>query len=238
MCCSVFLTPKRRYAMKRANREDEPKNFEEETSDWVKRCRATNWHRGGVIRHESQPYMMGEGFGNCLGLEGSKATIPKTEKQLQKEAEEELIDRLEMIEERKKREAKERSYRLIQVNLINRKRQDGSLHEGFRVFCLAWYKEDWEERSGVYGMPEGVDVALTQFGMLILVPVIEESDIAEGSQYGSYAKDRKAQRDMDGRKFWVKAEVKDAVLDVFGPVKWGRPLACRDLDQFGVKVDY
>jgi hypothetical protein len=188
----------------------------------------------GTIRN-SQPFMFGEGLGNNLGLDppkydtGWKAVRPKDD---------ELKDMLREEEERqeKKKAAvakgkKTRALNQERKSRLNAKLSAGELLDGQRIFLVSIPKDNFEERmrAAGYSLPEGLDVARTDFGMILLVPVVEADEAkAEGFTGSGF-------RDTDGRVFWIRSQVREILEFAFGRIQW-RPLRQEELTQFGVKL--
>lgn len=205
--------------------------------DFKGRCRMTNWNRGGIVPSEKKLFMLGEGLGSNLGLDGSKATIPKTRAENEEEGRCLLIEKVERAEERKRHRETEKRYTKLRERVLSRKESSGELMDGFRVFRVAWTKSDWEQRAAVLGgLPPGVDVAKTTFSLLVIVPILDESGVESRGFYPNMSK-KKLPRDADGRVFWVSPELKDQLSKIFGRIEWSRPLLKAELTQFGVKLD-
>lgn len=191
--------------------------------------RGTNWRKdGGPAPRTPRANMMGEGYGNSLLLDGPKYTAsgPVT-------PDEEPARKVRTPEERaesaaKARRTKERKAKLEVLKAA--KIEAGAALVGQRVFLLTFGYGDWDLRAKAYGgIPEGVDIAASQFGELLIVPVIEEE---EGKALGLTA----GFRDRDGRTFWVRQTYLDRVSQVFGKVEWRKPLTVKQVEEFGVRL--
>lgn len=196
---------------------------------------STNWHRNGegTIRRP-QPMMFGEGIGNEMGLERPKYTVWKTYEEVTDEdlaaiSAEEEIQRAERrkagvekarITREKNRKRKER---------IAEKVENGEMLGGQRIFRVDFSLGDWEERSKkLDGMPPAViDVAGTEYGVLLMVRVHEEED---GKKIGL----EEPMKDVMGRKFFLTLTDRERIESIFGRVDWRRPLTEREARQFGV----
>lgn len=103
--------------------------------------------------------------------------------------------------------------------------------EGQRLFYLSWQHDNWDARAARFGgLPEGVDVAHTDFGDLLLVPVIEQARAKELRLDGGF-------KDREGRPFWIGSDLRQQVERIFGRVKWKQPLTVREVtQQFGARL--
>jgi len=197
------------------------------------RDRSTNWNDSneGTVRRK-QPYMMGEGLGNNLGIDKPKYTYSERVEE---------VDEEERDFQRKVRRLKTQLTRRknkVRVESQKKAEEDGRWMTGQRIFALKRtydqnlnHGRDFETRSKrlKIQIPDGVDVAQTEFGMLLIIPVIEAE---EGWSKGL----GNPKKDPYGRNFWVSTEVKEAVQNLFGYVNWERPLTIPEAEQFGVKV--
>jgi len=194
----------------------------------------TNWNKDGsqLAKREKQPNMMGEGLGNNLGLDGPKYVAGKPYRTPEQEELEERELRLEKFKNRQMGSVKAQITRhknLATKNRIQQLLEDGKMIEGARVFFIEWPKDDWDIRAkNCGGMPEGVDISKTDFGNLVIVPVIEEE---EGKKMKL-----DLQVDPEGRKFCISFSVREKVDMIFGRVNWKRPLTIREVSQFGRRV--
>lgn len=101
---------------------------------------------------------------------------------------------------------------------------------GFRIYLIQWQKKKWWERLiNAGGMPEGMDLAHSEFGDLLIVPV-NELDFLETEAPEEPLVDRQ------GRKFWVPEATKEFVSRTFGAIQWSRPLTLEEMKQFGVRL--
>lgn len=202
--------------------------------DWRRVGRATNWHPRGEIKHEKQPFMFGEGVGNCLGLEGPKHTLDvKTQEAIEQGNREYAA---ELAAERKERRRREKDQRKSFQEVLASREASGAVLVDQRIFYTQWSRKDWEKRSALRGgLPEGVDVAYTEFGLLLMVPVIE-ADTAAKLGIDKKVPGEKQRRDSFGRPYWVQAEIKDFLSLVFGAIDWARPLSISEAKQFGVQI--
>lgn len=202
--------------------------------DWRRIGTATNWHKGGVIKHEKQPYMMGEGVGNSLGLEGSRYTLDA--KALEKIEESNREYFAELAVKRREKKVREADQLESFQKILASKEASGDILVDQRIFYTEWVRKDWEQRSKQYGgLPKEVDIAWSNFGILLMVPVIEEDTAAELG-IDKKVPGVKQRTDAFGRKFWIRAELKDLLGKVFGVIRWERPLSIQEAKQFGVKV--
>ena len=174
-----------------------------------------------------QPTMMGEGYGNNLLMDPPKYTVWTAPS-------EDVVPEVSTEDKRKKaaekaaatREAKRKHAAFVKARV-----ESGSTLFGQRVFLVPYTHDDWGERAErLGGLPEEMDIARTDFGHLILVPVIEET---EAKEQGIRAK---GFRDAEGRQFWVTAEYRTAIDNVFGRTQWERPLLPEEVAQFGVTI--
>jgi len=201
--------------------------------DWNRVGRATNWHRG-EIKHEKQPFMMGEGVGNCLGLEGPKYTRDAGTLAGIEEANRAYFS--ELSAKRREKKNRERDQRDSFQKILASREASGDILVDQRIFYTEWARKDWEYRAGLYGgLPDGIDLAFTDYGILLMVPVIEE-DTAEQLGINKKIPGVKTRTDPFGRQFWIQAELKDLLSKVFGVIRWERPLSIQEAKQFGVKV--
>jgi len=191
-----------------------------------KRDRSTNWNADpneGANR-KKQPWMFGEGLGNNLGLDGPKYMRTNVEVIPDATEEEKKLRRQLGAEKAKVTRAKNK-------RIKDRKRaleQQGELLVGQRIFRCKFSFDDWDRRAEVFGgLPEGVDVAGTDFGTLLLIDVIEESD---GKKLGLEC----PLKDPGGRRFFLPVSEREKIDSIFGRVEWERPLTEREARQFGV----
>lgn len=195
----------------------------------------TCWNGEGTVRRK-QPWMMGQGSGFdliCFGPDQctSRGTSPKDK---MKAAEQTLRKKIPGKKKPKPRRVQE----LELYQSIQRRVSEGKVPVGFRVFVIQWPKKKWWERmTNAGGMPDGVDIAHTPFGELLVVPVNEvkpsyQQHVLEGVIDGP----DKPFSDRDGRKFWVSEEFKAQISQIFGSVKWQQPLTLAEVEQFGVKL--
>jgi hypothetical protein len=186
------------------------------------------------MRGEKQPCMMGRGMGNCLGLEGPQYTLDAKRIYAIEEGQREFA--AEQRARSSQRRSREKESRMKLHEILASQEASGAVLVDQRIFYLDWYHEDWELRAHrVGGLPPGVDIARSKFGLLLLVPVIEE-DTAKKLGYLKDAKACGAPKDSTGRLFFVSAELKDCLSLLFGRVHWERPLTIPEAKQFGVKV--
>lgn len=198
----------------------------------MKASRATNWQRGGVVKKEKRPYLMGEGLGNCLGLDGPKYT--RDHATLMAIAEEDAVYFEELREVRKAIRKKEAAYRKSLKELLARKAAEGEVLVDQRIFYTEWYHRDWERRAEqVGGVPTGVDIARSPYALLLMIPVLE---VDTAKQRGIVIERIAQRRDSYGRPFWVLAELKQTLVYIFGSIRWNRPISLVEAGQFGVKV--
>lgn len=204
---------------------------DDEETVWLQ-DHSTNW--GKPIARPPQPNMMGQGVGNCLGLEASKATRWENSAEVRKREESERIEKAKRKEERGRRRAmiKEAAevFAIVRPLIEAHRIQKGEVMVGQRVFRCKFFHENFTTRAKQLGVeiPKGVDVALTPFGGLLVVPVLEDKFDQARSEYI---------KDTDGRRFQVAAEIKDKVSQIFGCVDWSRPLSTKETKEFGVVLD-
>lgn len=202
--------------------------------DWKRVGTATNWHKGGVIKHEKQPFMMGEGVGNCLGLEGPRYTLDAKTIEGIEASNREYFSELAL--KRRYKKNRERDQRDSFQKILASKEASGDILVDQRIFYTEWARKDWEHRANQYGgLPKEIDIAWTDFGILLMVPVIEEDTAAEMG-IDKKVPGVKQRTDSFGRQFWIRAELKDLLSKVFGVIRWERPLSIPEAKQFGVKV--
>ncbi len=182
----------------------------------------TNWNTDGSVRKTKRANMMGEGLGNSMGLDAPKFTRSYEPGELERieEADKEFRAGI-----RFKQSLRKKKYQLIDA-IFNEKLEtrirEGKLLYQQRIF-IAYPKDNWDIRAEkLGGIPDGVDIAESKFGHLLIVPVIE----TEESRYS----------DPYGRKFTIERNLRDRVNQIFGAVKWTRPLTLKDVEQFGVEV--
>lgn len=204
------------------------------SGDWARRCRATNWNPGGNIPQSKRPYLLGEGIGNRMGLDGPKYTQTSTAISRIEEGNEAY--QKELREERSQRRAVLREAKASLKEILKRNEQSGMALVDQRIFYLEYPNKDWEKRSKVFGgLPENIDVALSDFGMLLLVPVVEEAEAKEQG-FNKKVPGTKQRRDSQGRAFWVAAELKEVLTNIFGYVRWSRPITIKEAVQFGITI--
>jgi hypothetical protein len=127
---------------------------------------------------------------------------------------------------------KSREYRKNRLRQIQNQVKTGGMLDGQRLFHLAWQKKKWEVRVQQFGgMPEGVDVAYSSFGDLLLIPVIEKEEAKKmGLKDGGFI-------DRDGREFWIPLELRNKISQIFGCVRWAQALTVNEATtQFGVRL--
>lgn len=188
-------------------------------------------------RTKDRTSTMGEGMGNAMGLEGPKYDVGWTEVQPEPAAptDEEIAAAVAALQEKRKATAA-KSKRTRELNVARRAtlkaaEEAGKVLLGKRVFMVTEAFEDFDIRAKRFGgIPEGVDIARTEFCSLVSVPVIEAE---EGKKMGLDS----PRRDIDGRIFWIKADIIEQVATVFGGVDWRRPLTKNEVEkQFKVKL--
>jgi hypothetical protein len=178
--------------------------------------------------------MMGEGLGFSLGLEKTKAVPGKP---------------LGWYDDQKrleKKESRERSMKLAgrkalasfvqwkyNSEILPRKLENGECLIGQRIFLATWVSPKWDIKAKNVGMPEGVDVAHSEFGELLLIPVLEKQD---AEKLGINPKEDPPLKDVEGRPCWVATHVRERIEAIFGRVNWTRPLTIKEAEQFGVKI--
>lgn len=191
------------------------------------RCQQTSWHFDSCAKMP-RPNMMGEGLGSSTpGFAHDKTTRWTT---VGKEPEKESPPSPREIE---KAELKRRQKELQAAcrEMMQTKIAAGKVLEGYRVFLIPWPKTKWEEimkKAG--GMPVGVDIAFSEFGNLLLVPVQEL-----GLKPTKNDPERPVMLDREGRAFWIQRDEREKLNRIFGFVKWTQPLTSADMKQFGVK---
>jgi hypothetical protein len=183
----------------------------------------TNWRPDGLAPKVKRDHMLGEGIGNCLGLDDPKHTRNYCSGEF--EAIEEA-DQIYVAELRFKQSLQRRRNAVIKQRFqasLPEKVQAGKILVQQRIF-MAYPNPNWDARAErMGGIPEGVDVAKSAFGHLLLVPVIE----AKKSRF----------KDPYGLSFQIDPVVRDTVQKIFGAVKWTRPLTLDEVKQFGVEVE-
>jgi hypothetical protein len=196
----------------------------------------TNWNKNANehAAREKQPFMMGEGVGNNLGLDNSKAVPGKPigwhDEQKRLLAREAAAERAKQIPKKMFAKAIESRYR---SHHLPKKIQNGDVLIGQRVFLVDFLKKGSDKLLNNLGLPEGAHVAQTEFGHLVIVPVLETD---EALARGIDIKQEKGCKDVEGRPCWVAAEIKEKIEAVFGHVRWTRPLTIKEVSQFGVEV--
>lgn len=182
----------------------------------------TNWSPDGAVKHVKKDHMLGEGCGNYLGLDAPKHTRSYGPGELDALVEADL--RYEMGLKFKQSLRRQRNTAIQQRfrATLPEKISSGKILVQQRVFMA--YPKDWEKRAArLGGLPQGVDIAKSEFGHLILVPVIE----AKESSY----------KDALGRRFQIEPNLKQTINQIFGAVKWTRPLTLDEVKQFGIEVE-
>lgn len=183
----------------------------------------TNWRPDGLAPKTKRDHMLGEGLGPSMGLDGFQHTVSYEPGEL--EAIEEA-DQIYVAELRFKQSLQRRRNAVIKQRFqasLPEKVQAGKILVQQRVF-MAYPNSDWYTRAErLGGIPEGVDVAKSDFGHLLLVPVVE----AKKSRF----------KDPYGLNFQIDSDLRDIVQKIFGAVKWSRPLTLDEVKQFGVEVE-
>lgn len=171
--------------------------------------------------------MTGKGLGNNLGLDDPEYTVWKTPAQNNQERMLAAEEKAAQKEASLKKAAATRARNKAKKAILAAKMDRGELLSGQRVFLATWVRDNWDVAAENFGgIPQGVDIANTDFGHLLIVPVVEE-DEGEGLRF-------KRSCDPDGRNFWVRAEVKNSIQKIFGSVDWRRPLTMQEAEQFGI----
>jgi hypothetical protein len=162
-------------------------------------------------------------MGRDLGLDAPKYTRSYAPGEIERldEADEQYFAQLKFKEslQRGRNTAIRRRFKAKLPSLT----QSGKILVQQRIF-MAYPNKDWDvraERMG--GIPEGVDIANSDFGHLLLVPVVE----AEKSRF----------KDAYGLNFHVDPDLRETVQKIFGAIKWSRPLTLDEVKQFGVEVE-
>lgn len=183
----------------------------------------TNWSPDGQVKHTKRETMMGEGLGSSLGLDSPKHTRSYREGEIEMLEIADLQYREEMrFQQSLKRQKQNAITTRFQQNL-SAKVNSGKILVDQRIF-LAFPKKDWSSRAEkLGGIPEGVDIAMSKFGHLVIVPVIE----AKESTY----------KDSHGRSFQIDPTIRATVNQIFGAVQWTKPLTIEDARQFGVNLE-
>lgn len=196
----------------------------------------TNWNSDPTkgAKRELQPNMMGEGLGMSLGIEGPKGTPGRP------------LGWHDEQKRFKKSESRERSMKLAgrkafanfiewkyKTKILPKKVENGEVLIGQRIFLATWVNPKWDVKAKNVGMPEGVDVAHSEFGELLLVPVLE---LEQALQVGINPKEEPPLKDTEGRPCWIASSIKERIEAIFGYVKWTRPLTIKEAEQFGVKI--
>jgi len=199
---------------------------------------STNWNADtlAVIGKEKRPYLMGEGLGSSF-FSAPKYTVVRSSEEQEALEKAELEYKLEMkILAKRKRERMRKSEKALKKMLPDKIETSKVLvHQ--RIFHMTWARKDWETRANKCGgLLEGIDVAKTDYGRLLIVPVIEEEEAKDLGLLEEKVPKKRQLRDLDGRRFWVAAEIKEFVQRVFGSVRWNRPLSISEAEQFGVGV--
>lgn len=236
--------PKRRMdrrsakALKEAIDKGRVEKIRREQEEFKSRCRATNFTPSGDHPAKiKQPFMLGEGLGNRLNFCDPKYAVwePLQPEPTDREIEEARAEEERAREESKRarvekaRETRERNMR--KKALLESRIDKGKELYGQRIFIVTKFKHSWEVRSRKYGgVPDGVDLRLTDFGLLLMVPVIEED---QAKLFGMEKKT--GYRDREGRRYWVPLATKERVMKIFGGgVPWNSPLLMREvIDDFG-----
>lgn len=196
----------------------------------------TNWNKNPNehAAREKQPFMMGEGVGNNLGLDNSKAVPGKP---LGWHDEQRALRSRECREENMQKSMKKMFHKAIDMKYrshhLPQKMANGEVLVGQRVFLVDYLKKGSDKLLNNLGLPEGADVAQTAFGTLVIAPVLEKNDALER---GIDIKQEKGCKDIEGRPCWVAAEIKEKIEAVFGHVRWTRPLTIKEVEQFGIEV--
>jgi hypothetical protein len=196
----------------------------------------TNWNRDPTQHapKDKNPFMFGEGLGMSLGIENTKAVPGKP---LGYYDEQRRLQKLESKEYNSKNFSKKQHQNYIDwkyhSQILPQKIQNGDVLINQRIFLCDWIKPKWDSIAKNIGIPEGVDIAHTDFGDLLLIPVIEAND---ASKFGIDPKVVPPLKDVEGRPCWVAASIKERIEMIFGRVRWIRPLTIKEAEQFGVQL--
>jgi len=197
----------------------------------------TCWNGEGTVRRK-QPWLMGEGLGMSLpSFPSDKATCRGRPVLGDGEISDHRTPRKKSKKVRRKRSKRETAI----LSYFGRKKleSEGKYLIGQRVYHVPWPKKKWWERmQAAGGMPDGVDVAHTEFGDLVLVPVNETYDMVEALTEGKVdpLAPEKPLVDREGRSFWIPLELKERVARIFGAIRWRSPLMLAEVEQFGVRL--
>lgn len=185
----------------------------------------TCWNGEGTVRRK-QPWMMGQGSGfNQICFGPDQTTSRGRRPQVDDDEEREPRESSKVKPLRTKKQI-EQSMKLS----LARRVVAGNACVGFRIYLIQWQKKKWWERMiNAGGMPDGMDIAHSEFGDLLMVPV-NELDFLEREAPDEPLVDR------EGRKFWVAESTKDFVARIFGAIRWSQPLTMAELNQFGVRL--
>lgn len=218
------------------NLENESANTMPEYSKKPVQVHQTNWNKNPTqpIEKEKRAHMMGEGLGSSLGIENTKAVPGKP---LGYYDEQKRLQRVESKQERAKNAGKRQLHGYVawkyQTEILPKKLSEGAVLVNQRIFLCDWIKPKWDSIARNLGLPDGVDVAHTEFGELLLVPVIE---FLQGIEMGINPRETPPLKDIEGRPCWVAASIRERIEAIFGRVRWTRPLTIREAEQFGVQL--
>lgn len=196
----------------------------------------TNWSKDPTkhSQKEKQAYMLGEGLGSSLGIENTKAFPGKP---LGYYDEQKRLQKLESKQNSLKNSFKRKHSAYIewkyQTKILPKKISEGDVLINQRIFLCDWIKPKWDSIARNIGIPDGVDIAHTDFGDLLLIPVIE---FPEALQMGIDPKAVPPLKDVEGRPCWVSPTIKERIEMIFGRVRWTRPLTIKEAEQFGVQL--
>jgi hypothetical protein len=196
----------------------------------------TNWNKDPTQHapKDKAPFMFGEGLGMSLGIDNTKAVPGKP---LGYYDEQKRLQKLEAKQYNLKNSGKRRHQNYINwryhSHILPKKIQNGDVLINQRIFLCDFIKPKWDSIARNIGIPDGVDIAHTDFGDLLLIPVIE---FAEALQMGIDPKVAPPLKDVEGRPCWVSPTIKERIEMIFGRVRWTRPLTIKEAEQFGVKL--
>jgi len=193
----------------------------------------TCWNSEGTVRRK-QPWTMGEGSGFnllCFGPDKvtSRGLRPDEEELSNVSSSEELEERRRQKERKAAAKKAMRAYQNWSKNRL----------DGYRIFLIPYPKKKWEnivQNAG--GLPHGVDVAHSDFGDLLLVPVFESHHVSKQLKptHGRRQDGIEKMLDRQGWEYWIEQDLMTELQRVFGYVQWKSPITLFELKDFNIKL--
>lgn len=195
----------------------------------------TNW--GPRLGRTDTSQLVGLGAGGVGDLTGfagpdkttSRGRNPNLPKERNLSSPEELEARRRKLERDEAAKKAMAAYRMYTENRI----------EGFRIFLAPYPKKKWErivQNAG--GLPDGVDVAHSEFGDLLLVPVFEPHNVEFDTQPKHNRRRIGLKEMMDRQKFgyWIEEDLMVELQRMFGYIQWNSPILVSELEQFNIRL--